>query len=58
MLLAVAAENHLDIELVETNPDDDLSSEYLAMQPLHLIPAFRAPDGWYLTEVMAIAIYC
>lgn len=58
VLLAVAAKNDLDIELIETNPDHELSSDYLAMNPLKLIPTFRAPDGWVLTEAIAIALYC
>lgn len=58
MLLAVAAENGLDIDFVNTNPDYELPDEYLEMNPLGLVPTFRASDGWVLTEVIAIAIHC
>lgn len=58
VLLAVAKENNLDIEFVETNPADGLSAEYKALNPLGRVPTFQAPNGWTLSEVIAVAIYC
>jgi len=58
VLLAVAKENNLDIEFVETNPGEGLSAEYQKLNPLKRVPTFEAPNGWVLTEVIAIAIYC
>jgi len=58
VLLAVAKENNLDIEYVKTNPSEGLSAEYLKLNPLKRVPTFEAPNGWVLTEVIAIAIYC
>jgi elongation factor 1-gamma len=53
----VAKANKLDIELVETRtPVTD--TEYLKLNPLARIPTFVGADGFKLTEVMAIAIYC
>lgn len=56
--LAIAKENNLDIEFVETNPADGLSAEYQKLNPLKRVPTFEAPSGWVLSEVIAIAIYC
>lgn len=58
VLLVVAAENNLDVELIETNPDNELSVEYMRLNPLGRIPTFCAADGWVLTEVVAIALHC
>lgn len=58
VLLAVAKHNNLDIDFIDTNPDYPLSTEYLKLNPLKKIPTFQAPDGWVLTEVIAIALYC
>ena len=58
VLLAVAKENNLDIEFVTTNPADGLSAEYVKLNPLKKVPTFEAPNGWILSEVIAIAIYC
>lgn len=58
VLLAVAKENNLDIEFVETNPANELSAEYVKLNPLKKVPTFEAPNGWVLSEVIAIAIYC
>lgn len=59
VLLAVAKENNLDIEFVETDPSKgELSAEYKKLNPLGRVPTFEAPNGWVLTEVIAIAIYC
>lgn len=58
VLLAIAKENNLDIEFVETDPSKGLSAEYKALNPLGRVPTFEAPNGWILSEVIAIAIYC
>lgn len=58
VLLAVAKENNLDIDFVVTNPASDLTEKYLKLNPLGRVPTFIAPDGWVLTEAMAIALYC
>lgn len=58
VLLAVAKQNSLDIEFIDTNPDYPLSPEYLKLNPFKRVPTFQAPDGWVLTEVIAIALYC
>lgn len=56
VLLAVAKENSLEIELVETQtPVED--TEYLKLNPLARIPTFVGANGFILTEVIAIAIY-
>ena len=57
MLLAIAKANNLDIELVETRPPNT-APEYLKLNPLNRIPTFVGQNGFILTEVMAIAIYC
>ncbi|KIW26889.1 uncharacterized protein PV07_06682 [Cladophialophora immunda] len=55
-LLAVAKENNLDIELVETRtPVTD--PEYRKLNPLSRIPTFVGSNGFILTESIAIAIY-
>lgn len=58
MLRAIAKENNIDIENVETDPSKGLSAEYKKLNPLGRIPTFEAPNGWVLSEVIAIAIYC
>lgn len=58
VLLAVAKENNLDIEFIETDPGKGLSAEYKKLNPLGRVPTFEAPNGWVLSEVIAIAIYC
>ena len=57
MLLAVAKENDLDIELVDTRPPNT-SVDYQKLNPLNRVPTFVGADGFILTEVIAIAIYC
>lgn len=57
VLLAIAKENKLDIEFVDTNPGNGVSAEYQKLNPLKKVPTFQAPNGWVLTEVIAIAIY-
>ncbi|KEF61767.1 elongation factor 1-gamma [Exophiala aquamarina CBS 119918] len=55
-LLAVAKENGLDIELVETRPPN-VSTDYLKLNPLGRVPTFVGSNGFTLTESIAIAIY-
>jgi glutathione S-transferase len=58
VLLAVAKENNLDVELVETRPPET-SNDYKKYNGLNKIPTFVSADGKFvLTEMMAIAIYC
>jgi elongation factor 1-gamma len=57
VLLAVAKENNLDIELVETRPPN-VSTEYLKLNPLGRIPTFVGKNDFILTEAIAVAIYC
>jgi elongation factor 1-gamma len=55
--LAVAKENNLDIEIVETRPPvQDL--EYFKLNPLGRVPTFVGANGYILTETIAIAVYC
>lgn len=58
VLRAIAKENNIDIENVETDPGQGLSAEYKKLNPLGRVPTFEAPNGWVLSEVIAIAIYC
>lgn len=57
MLLAIAKENGLDVELVHTSPGEGLSEEYKKLNPLAKIPTFVGANGFVLSEVIAIAIY-
>jgi hypothetical protein len=57
VLLVIAEENKLDIELVHTQPPNT-DPEYLKLNPLNCIPTFVGSNGFILSEVMAIAIYC
>lgn len=56
-LCAVAKENNLDIEIVLTEPDKGVSTEYLKLNKLGKIPTFEGADGYVLTECIAIAVY-
>lgn len=56
-LLAVAKENGLDIELVETEPAKGVSTEYLKLNKLGKVPTFEGADGFVLSECIAIAVY-
>ncbi|KAI1617499.1 elongation factor EF-1 gamma subunit [Exophiala viscosa] len=56
VLLVVAKENNLDIELVETRPPVT-DAEYLKHNKLGRIPTFVGSNGFVLTETIAIAIY-
>ncbi|XP_014558904.1 hypothetical protein COCVIDRAFT_24648 [Bipolaris victoriae FI3] len=56
-LLAVAKENGLDIEFVDTEPAKGVSTDYLKINKLGKVPTFEGADGFVLTECMAIAVY-
>ncbi|KAL6707525.1 elongation factor EF-1 gamma subunit [Coniothyrium glycines] len=56
-LLAVAKENGLDIEVVETEPAKGVSTEYLKLNKLGKVPTFEGADGFVLSECIAIAVY-
>lgn len=55
-LLAIAKENKLDIELVETQPRTT-TDDYQKINKLGKIPSFVGSDGFILSEVIAIAVY-
>ena len=57
MCLVVAKENKLNIELVHTQPPN-VDTEYLKLNPLGTVPTFVGSNGFVLSEVMAVAIYC
>lgn len=59
VLLAVAKANNLDIELVETNPHQNIGTgaDYALINRLGKIPSFVGADGFIVTECIAIAIY-
>ncbi|KAL9088636.1 MAG: hypothetical protein Q9159_002971 [Coniocarpon cinnabarinum] len=57
-LLAVAKENKLDIELVHTAPLEGVTDDYRKLNKLGRIPTFEGSDGFVLSEVIAIAVYC
>ncbi|KAL8909622.1 MAG: hypothetical protein Q9207_000120 [Kuettlingeria erythrocarpa] len=54
---AVAKENKLDLEIVQTIPHEGVSEDYRKINHLGRIPSFVGADGYTLTECMAIAIY-
>ena len=56
-LLAVAKENGLDIEFVDTEPAKGVSTEYLKLNKLGKVPTFEGADGFVLSECIAIAVY-
>ncbi|KAJ4360052.1 elongation factor EF-1 gamma subunit [Didymosphaeria variabile] len=56
-LLAVAKENGLDLEFVETVPANGVSTEYLKLNKLGKVPTFEGADGFVLSETIAIAVY-
>ncbi|KAG9613055.1 elongation factor 1 gamma, partial [Aureobasidium melanogenum] len=56
-ILAVAHAVGFDIKVVETNPQDGLSKEYLKLNRLGKTPTFVSSDGTVLTECMAIALH-
>ncbi|KAI4730464.1 elongation factor 1 gamma [Aureobasidium sp. EXF-10728] len=56
-ILAVAHAIGFDIEVIETNPQDGLSEEYLKLNRLGKTPTFVSSDGTVLTECIAIALH-
>ncbi|KAF1947483.1 hypothetical protein EJ02DRAFT_333727 [Clathrospora elynae] len=56
-LLAVAKENGLEIEFVETEPAKGVSADYLKLNKLGKVPTFEGADGFVLSECIAIAVY-
>ncbi|KAF1914762.1 hypothetical protein BDU57DRAFT_558302 [Ampelomyces quisqualis] len=56
-LLAVAKENGLDIEFVDTEPAKGVSADYLKLNKLGKVPTFEGADGFVLSECIAIAVY-
>ena len=56
-LLAVAKENGLDIEFVDTEPAKGVSTDYLKINKLGKVPTFEGADGFVLSETLAIAVY-
>jgi len=57
VLLAVAKENSLEIEVVNEEPGQGVSEEYLKINALGKVPTFRGSDGFVLRECIAIAVY-
>ncbi|KAF2642035.1 hypothetical protein P280DRAFT_291105 [Massarina eburnea CBS 473.64] len=56
-LLAVAKENGLELEVVDTEPGKGVSTEYLKLNKLGKVPTFEGSDGYVLSEAIAIAVY-
>ncbi len=56
-LLAVAKENGLDLEFVETEVGANVSKEYLKTNKLGKVPTLKGADGFVLSESIAIAVY-
>lgn len=56
-LLAVAHENNLKLEIVETKPSDGVTDDYRKLNKLGKIPTFVGSDGFILSECIAIAVY-
>jgi glutathione S-transferase len=46
------------MKFIETNPHKGIPDSYLKFNPLGKIPTFVAIDGFVLSEVIAIAVYC
>lgn len=57
-ILVAAKENNLDIELVRTHPGEGISDDYRKINKLGRIPTFEGADGYILSEMLAIAVYC
>lgn len=58
VLLAVAKENKLDVEIVKVDPPEGVTADYLLLNGLGKTPTFQGTNGFVLTECIAIAIYC
>lgn len=57
-LLAIAKANNLELDFVETEPAKGVSEDYVKINKLSQVPSFVGADGFTLTELIAIAIYC
>lgn len=57
-LLAIAKENKLDVELVEVETGDKATNDYRKLNKMGKVPTFEGKDGYVVSEVIAIAIYC
>ena len=55
---AVAKENKLDVEVVNTTEEQRATTDYHKLNKLGKVPTFVGADGYELTEAIAIAIYC
>ena len=53
----MAKENKLDLEIVNTEPEKGVSTDYLKINKLGKVPSFVGADGYELSEAIAIAIY-
>jgi len=56
-LLAIAKENNLDIEVVDTTVGQDVKPEYLEINPLGQVPTFVGANGFTLSETIAITVF-
>ncbi|KFY21400.1 hypothetical protein V493_07447 [Pseudogymnoascus sp. VKM F-4281 (FW-2241)] len=54
---AVALANNIELEIVNEDPREGVSEEYLKVNPLGKVPTFVGTDGFVLSECIAIAIY-
>jgi len=54
---AVALANNIELEIVNEDPKQGVSAEYLKTNALGKIPTFVGNDGFVLSECIAIAIY-
>ncbi|OBT78458.1 hypothetical protein VF21_00966 [Pseudogymnoascus sp. 05NY08] len=54
---AVALANNIELEIVNEDPRQGVSEEYLKTNALGKIPTFVGTDGFVLSECIAIAIY-
>ena len=58
VLEVVAKANGLDLEVIDSFKKGDSTPDHLKAHPLGKVPAFLGADGFALSEVIAIAIYC
>ncbi|KAI9850686.1 MAG: hypothetical protein M1838_005250 [Thelocarpon superellum] len=56
-ILAIAKANKIDLEIVEASEAERHTEKYKALNPLSKIPTFEGPNGFVLTECIAIAVY-
>ena len=55
--MAIAKANGLDLELVNTNPNEGVTDDYRKLNKLGKVPTFEGSDGYVLSEAIAIAVY-